>query len=289
MEHKELKGKLVSFITSDRLELQGFISESKPHNKKIIIHIHGMTGDFSRHPFTWHLAQLLKGSQYDLFTSNTRGYGIKTRFYFGKNKKVIGTAFEKFEESALDVGAAIKEAEKLGYDEIILSGHSTGCQKIAYYQAKMHNKKVKALILNAPADDFNHAIKKLGKEFPKAIKIAKKLAKSGKGNTVLNKYAGDYTAKRFLSYADPKNPEAEAFNYSGKLKQFSKIRQPMLAIFGSKEPPTDKTPKQMLAKLQERTKADMFLTAEIRGADHSFIGKEKEACKVILDFLRLID
>jgi alpha/beta superfamily hydrolase len=97
-----------------------------------------------------------------------------------------------------------------------------------------------------------------------------------------------YSAKRFLSYADPKNSEAQAFNYGGKLSLFSSIKIPMLAVFGSKETKTDKAPTQMLKVLEEKSRSELLVTKEIKGADHPFVGYEDETAKAVLDFLKLV-
>ncbi|MEI7961630.1 MAG: alpha/beta fold hydrolase [archaeon] len=287
MENSELNGKLVYFKATDGLELQGFISESKQHNKKIIIHIHGMQGDFVRIPLHWELAKQLKGSDFDFFPINTRGSGLKTRFYKKSKKMYLGTGFENFEESYYDIEGAIKETEKLGYKQIILSGHSTGCQKIIYYQSKRQNKKVKGLILLGAGDDYNLAKKQHGKKFDSTVKLAKKLVAKKKGFEVKPEF-GEFCAKRYLSFADTKNPESKIVDYFGKLELFSKIKEPMLAIFGTQDNAVIDTPKESLKKLRGRTKSDFFITAQINGAKHSFMGKEKETCKVIQTFLKQI-
>jgi len=288
MAIKKLLGELIEFKTKDNLTQYGFLKKSKQGNKKLIIHVHGMCGDFFRFPLTWILSKEIEKTDKDLFVINTRGAGLITRFYKGKQKKLIGTANEKFEESIIDIDAAIKTGKELGYKEFILSGHSTGCQKITYYQAKKKNKQVKALLLLAPGDDYNLAKTKLKKKFSKAVAIAKQMAAKGKSNEQMPKWVTPYSAKRFLSYADTKNTECQLFNYSGKLKIFSSIKEPTLAVFGSKETRTDKTPKEMLKALQEKSSSSMLVTAEIKGAKHSFKGFEKQTSKIISNFLKLI-
>jgi alpha-beta hydrolase superfamily lysophospholipase len=277
---------LIKFKTKDGLMLDGFISKSRPKNKKLIIHLHGMTGDFFRGFFlpTW--IRKLNGTKYDLFSINTRGYGLITKFYCGKEKKLIGTAHEKIEETIYDIDAAIKTGKKLGYKEFILAGHSTGCQKVTYYQSKKKNKKVKALLLLSPCDDYN--LEKVRIDYQKALHIAKKMVANGKGNDILPKEISNYSAKSYLSFADPKNVEAQLFNYSGKLKHFSNIKVPILALFGGKDAFADKNAKEMLEVLRKKTKSKLFVTSIIPNAIHVYSGKEKEVAKVIADFLRVI-
>ncbi len=277
---------LVKFKTKDGLLLDGFVSKSKPNNKKIIIHIHGMTGDFFRGGFIFQLSRQLKGTPFDLFSINTRGYGLITKFYCGKKRKRIGTAREKIIESIYDIDGAIKEATKMGYKEFVLSGHSTGCQKVALYQSKKQSKKVKALLLLSPCDDYN--LEKIKPTYKKSLGIAKKMVSTGKGNDILPSWISNYSAKRYLSFADPKNLEAQLFNYNGKLKHFSNVKQPILALFGGKDYFADKNGKESLATLRKKTKSVLMETIIISGAIHIYTGKEKEVSKAITTFLKMI-
>jgi len=279
---------MITYKSKEGFNLHGALYKSKKGNKQVIIHQHGMIGNFFGFPLINEEIKFLKGSAYDLFSTNNRGFGTVSNFYYKKKKVKIGTALEKFEDCIKDVNSAIESMRALGYTEFILQGHSTGCQKVAYYQAKTNNPKVKALILLAPVDDYNLAKTNLGKKFMKAVLFAKKMVKMKKGGELTPKWISYYSAKRFLSYADPKNAEAQLFNYSGKLKLFSNIKVPVLAIFGSKERKTDKIPTQMLKVLEEKSRSNLLITKEIKGADHPFIGYEKETAKAVLDFLRLI-
>ncbi|MEK6959093.1 MAG: alpha/beta fold hydrolase [archaeon] len=279
-------GKLVTFTTKDHFRLHGFLFKSKGKNKRLLIHQHGMTGNF----FTWKVLQMLSknlnDTGTDLFSANNRGFGFITSFYKENgNRKKIGSALEKFEDCLKDIEAAIEAGRKMGYKEFVLSGHSTGCQKIAHYMYKKKNPRVKALLLLAPADDYNLQMTRQGKRFPEAIKIAKEEAR--KENGTLPKWIHDFSPKRYLSVADLKNAEARLFDYSGEMKEFSKIRVPMLAIFGSKETPTQIKPKKMLEILGEKSKT-LLVTAEIKGANHGFTKKEKELCNCITLFLKII-
>ncbi len=287
MNTQTIRGELIRFNTADGLALHGFLTKSRAKNTTLIIHQHGMTGEFARSPLHWEYAKSLSGTKFDLMLANNRGTGIKTKFYKGKKKIYIGTAFEDFKDCIKDTEAMIRTAKALGYKEIILSGHSTGCQKSVYYQAKKQNPFVKALVLLGPGDDYTLARKRMGKDFEKAVKLAKKLAKSKKGDT-LNPLFGEFSAKRFLSYADLKNPEGKIFNYGGKFEDFSKIKQPIIAIFGSKDETAVEKTKTALEKLRKSSKSRMLITAEIEGAAHNFNEYEKETCEAIKGFLELL-
>ncbi|MFA6268237.1 MAG: DUF1749 domain-containing protein [archaeon] len=288
METLKLQGELIEFTTKDGVTLNGFIQKSKPNNKSIVIHQHGLSGNFYYSTLAFDLPLGLTGTKYDFFSSNNRGSGLITRFKTKQGKKTIGTAFEKFEDCVFDIDAAIKVAQERGYKEIVLSGQSTGCQKIAYYQSKTQSKKIKALLLLAPGDDYNSQKMELGKKFVKVIKLAKKMVATKKGNSFLPPLGYLFTAKRYLSNAGEKSNEAQLFNYAGKLNLFSKIKIPMLAMFGSKEKYLERTPAEALQKLREVTKSKKLITVEVAGANHQFQGYEDEAVENIIAFLNTL-
>lgn len=280
-----IAGKLVGFPTKDGVFLQGFLIPAKD-SKKIVIHIPGMGSNFYDDSRLPHLANQITKAGYSFLSVNNRGHDVIADIPNTKNKWIKGgTAFEKFEDSIKDIRASIDFASKVGYKKIILSGHSTGCQKIAYYKSKTNDKHVKGIVFIAPADDYNYIKKELGKTFNKVLNKARKLNKKDllppemvKGNFL--------SAKRFLSVSDLKNMEAKIFNYDSDLDLFSKIRCPILAVFGSKEQYRLKPVQEYFKILQKNTSSPKFDSLLIKNANHSFIGKEKELAKKVANWVR---
>lgn len=171
--------------------------------------------------------------------------------------------------------------------EIFLEGRSIGSQKIAYYQYKKKDKKVKGLVLLAPADDYNVRKRELGRKFQNAVKLANKLYKKDKNTEMPQKYSGlNFSISRFLSFADLRFVEARLFNYeSQKLKEFSKIKTPILAIFGSKDDSLVKSAKKYMEILERDTNSKSFNWFVVKNADHGFTGKEDQTAKIVVDWL----
>ena len=284
-----MEGEIVKYESGDGFILHGFLTRSKKENDSVIINVFGMTGDFfgsDRYPA---FASTLKNTGVDFFSSNNRGLGSSFEF---DNKdgtsKYIGTAKENFEECMFDIGGAIKAMKKMGYANIILQGHSTGCQKIAYYQYKKQDKSVKGLILLALADDYNLAKKALGKKFEKAVLYSRNMVKKGRGEEFAPTWFTYYNYRRFLSYADSKNVEARLFDYDSKMLEFSSIKCPVLAIFGSDEEHRAKPIKKYMEILSKRTGSKMFDWIIVKGADHSFHGKEAELATVVKNWAEAV-
>ena len=279
---------LVTFKSTDGFELNGALKKGKHKNNKLIIHLHGMTGNFYGGEMTQELINGFTNTNFDILSINNRGHEITSRIYSKKNKMLAGTAFEIFEDCIKDIDGAIKIGKKLGYKKFILSGHSTGCQKVTYYQSKKINNGVIALILLAPADDYTSTKIGLGKRFDKSVEIAKKLVAKGEGDKLLPIWISRYSAKRYLSYTDSKNTESQLFNYNGRLKHFSNIQVPILAVFGENDKYLTGPAKETFLKLKKVTKSILLETIIIKNTDHPFRQKEKELVNTIKQFLKLL-
>lgn len=267
------EGKLVSFPTTDRFHMHGFLIAPKKA-RTCIVSVHGMTGNF--YGYLKSLEPIIKkvnGQGIGYFSINTRGhdYVSSLRSINRKRKrKRGGTRYERFDECVADISGALNALQKLGYKNFILMGHSTGCQKVTYYQYKKKDRRIRGIIILAPADDYNLDKKRFGRKFPIAARKCKALVRKRKGDTMADWIPLGFSAQRFLSVADPTKPEARTFNYDGQLREFSSVREPILAVFGSKEQFTVKPVKKCLEILAKKSRSRAYSMAIIKGADHSF-------------------
>ena len=265
-----IRGELVSFATDDKIPLHGFLVRND--RKRCIINIHGMGGNFYSSSKTKYLAQL---KEFSMFSINTRGHDeiSSTKKVNGKKWIYTGTGTEKFEECVYDIKAAINVLWEMGFRSIVLMGHSTGCQKIAYYQYKRNDKRVKALVLLAPADDYG--LRKAEKNFKETVALAHRLEKEGKGKVPVAEL-GFFSSRRIMSVSDTKNAESRMFYYDGKLSEFSRIKAPICAVFGSGEEYRDRPVADYLDILSRKTNSRNYRSIIIDGADHSFHGYERK-------------
>src|SRR3989344_4152862 len=250
-----MKGELVNFFTSDGLRLYGFLSETK--GTAGIIYLHGMTGNFYWRDFISTLSDVVAKNKIMLLTFGNRGAGVISKFYTPKSKsKIFGTNLEKFEDCIKDIDAAISFLGKYGCKKIFLVGHSTGCQKSAYYMAKTNDNRVAGIVLLAPADDYGLYKKKFGNKMKKLLQVSRKMISEGKGNELMPKYSEEipYSAQRLNSVVDLKRAEARVFNYETALEFVKKIRAPMLAVFGTKEEHAVIAPRKMLDMIKAAAK-----------------------------------
>jgi alpha-beta hydrolase superfamily lysophospholipase len=284
---EKLTGELLQFDATDGIGLNGFLVHSGRKTRNVLIHVAGMTGNFYRSKFHWELAKAIKGRGFDLFLTGTRGDNNITGFYkCGKEDRAyIGTSYEVVTECVFDIEGAIRALRKLGYTNFALSGHSTGCQKVTYYQSKKKNRQVNAIVLLAPADDHNFEKKKLGKKYMKTVKLAQQMVRRGRGDELTPACITHYSWKRFLSYALPQNTEARLFNYDGALREFAGITVPVLVVFGSKEEYAAKPIKEYGKILAARTNSKRFTFISVPDANHSYHHKEDKVAKLVFSWL----
>ncbi|MBI4144432.1 alpha/beta fold hydrolase [Candidatus Woesearchaeota archaeon] len=281
-----ISGLLVEFSAADGILLHGFLEKPKKRTNTCIIYIHGMGGNFYKHALVKKISKTAVSRNFAFFSMNTRGHDALAKSHSVKGgKKNIGTNLEVFEHCIRDIKGAINALKKLGFSSFILAGHSTGCQKVTYYQYKTKDRRVKALVLLAPADDFNIQKKSSAKKFSKVVKLAEALVKKRKPEVVLDVFDG-FSAQRFLSIASPKRVESRLFNYDSKLKEFSSITVPVYACFGSKEEYATKPVKTLLSILARKTNSVFFTPVVVKNANHGFNHHEEELARSVLKWLK---
>jgi len=291
----DIQGELITYHATDGIELQGFLVKSKRRTGKVVVHIHGLTGSFFKNATVKRMIPYYLSSGYDFFLINTRGHGTITPMYRVKGKKVkrieIGTALEKFEDCVKDLRGVVNFIRKRGYKKIILQGHSTGCQKVTYYTYKTKGRRISAVVLLAPADDYNVAKKQLKRKWKYAVNFAKKMLKKKSKELMPTQMINNkrLSAWRFLSTNDLSNIEARVFNYELKnLREFSGMTLPVMVIFGTKEQYKTKPVRIYLQKLERLTRSKKFLAVEIPDANHDFRKHEAETAKAIIEWLNKV-
>ena len=279
---KIFNSKLIKFTAADGIRLEGVLLGHS--TKCCVVFVHGMNGNFykSEIPFSISL-----GNKFSVFSINTRGHDILTtiRTSNGKQKSIAGTGAEVFEDCIKDIKGAVDFLETIGFKNIILSGHSTGCQKIVHYMYKKRDKRISGIVLFAPADDYSINKKQLGSAFKGFSSKLNRFKIKKDVDTPLNKY-GFFTLRRMFSAYKLESEEANIFYYDGKLYEFSKLKIPILAIFGSKEEYKDRNVKEYMKILKDKTSSEYFEGVVIKGATHSFYGYEYELLNSINKWLR---
>ena len=288
---------IVSFTASDNLILYGALYPSKSKSKNAILYLHGLGGAFYGATVE-SLARYANPKGISVFSIQQRGsYIIESFSYKGSSKTLTaGSAMEKFEDSEKDISGAIRFLKSMGYASIILAGKSTGCQKAIYYMHKSHDKSVKGVALLSPVDDRNFDIKNHGgiKRFEAHLRLAQKLARKDPEammpKDIMPPGQEIISASRFISTAARSMAEGRLLDYSlSRLKEFSEINVPVLAIFGSMDE-LMVMPVQKAIDILRRNCSSTFSSHIVQGAGHSLFTQNGFPSKtVVLWALKTID
>ena len=281
----------IRITTEDKLILQGLVYKPDKKTDKALIHIHGMAGNFYENRFLDAMAKEITDNGFVFLVINTRGHDIIADFPLAGDKedfKRIGNAYEKFEECIFDIKSAVVYLEQNKYTEIALCGHSLGANKVAYYVAETHDSRINKLIFMSPPDMVGLAEKEPDHE--NLLKLAKKMCFEGKGEELMPNIVWDgyYLSASTYVNLNSRDYPVDIFNTYDKNKPslLSEIRIPTLAIFGEKDDASILPQAQALAVIKSKaTNSPSFDTEIIKGANHSYFGKEKEMAKVIVDWL----
>ena len=292
-----MKTSLYRIITKDNLELVGLLYEPEIKTEKILVHVHGMAGNFYENKFIDYIAQTLTNNSIALFVCNNRGAEyLKDIVKVENNERKIvrvGETYDKFEDCTLDIEAGINFVESLGYSKIHLSGHSLGSPKIAYYFTKTNDVRLSSMIFLSPADMLGLA--RADKEiFKQNIEEAESLIREGKDDELLSRQVWDeypISAKSYISlFTD--DSKASIFNFynpEDKFETLRKITCPVLAIAGNKDDalviPTDEAMKRISKVLINNKRVE---TKILGNADHLYNNYEQDLANTITSWIQKI-
>lgn len=220
--------KFVETKTKDDLILQGLLAEPKNKTDSVILHIHGMSGNFWENGFIKNMLEDYPKNNFAFLTVETRGSELLRWFETSDgDKRLLGNSYEIFEESIYDLEAWINFLKSKGYKNIHLQGHSLGCSKIAYYQKMKKDSSIKSLLFISPADMMGLLVTPgYKKEYDKFLKEAKELIKKGKENELLSDIHWGFarqSAKSFVNFSF-ENDNLAIFNYYNQERGFDTIK-----------------------------------------------------------------
>src|SRR6266852_9089079 len=282
---------IVKVKTTDGLTLHGILTEPVKPSKTILVHLHGCGGNFYGNSYF----ELLTNAVIDLgiayLATNNRGSGV---YELEEGTVPHGVSLEKFEDCVLDIDAWIEFARSLGYENILLEGHSYRTEKSVYYMNKGKNRdRVKGIILFSCSDNVGYQMKYEKEHRKNYMEEAKELMNKGEPHRLLhdlNAYCGEFpiSAQTYVTTFTEDSADAMAIPFrKGKdLVFFQNIRVPILGVISDNEDGeyTILPIKEAVELLKSENKlAEAYI---IEGTDHVFTGKEKELVDVVTDFLK---
>jgi len=307
-----MKGEFCRFETSDGLELQGFWSAPGRKTATALVHVHGWDGNFYENRFIEHACRAALANGMAFFTFNNRGHDyIADLLRPAKSDYVqLGGVYEKMADSALDIDAAIAFCRRRGIRRVVLQGHSHGAVKAGHYVSRAglgHDtncrnnsfmsraggmSRIAGLVLLSPSDDLGLIRQQLGKRYPVALRLVRKLVAKGQGRTLMPGWANEYpvSAQTFLDCFGPDSITA-MFNVSRtdrkEFPELASIKAPVLLAVGTEKEafvgPARDYVKNIAFLLDS---AESFAGYVIEGAPHNYLGHERELGKVLAKWLK---
>ena len=260
--------------------------------KRVIIFVHGLfSSAFSSSLVS--IVNALIDDETAAITFSNRGHDtvadVKQRVGMERKYHRFGTAHEVFEDCIDDIEGAMRVARKEGAKNIYLAGHSTGCQKIAYFTSKARNKP-RGLILLGPLSDYASERKK--PKLRHAAALAKRMVKAEKSHELLPEDAWSHyvDAQRFLSLYAADSVE-EIFSYSQpnkRPKTYQSIQIPVLALFAGDDEYAERPARKLVEWFKENSQSKKFEAKIIERVGHSFSGGEEQVVLAIYKWIKNI-
>ena len=287
-----MKQELVRINSIDNIEQPGILYSPNNDTNKIVIHVHGLNGNFYENRFLDTIAKSYTDNNYAFLTFNNRGRDFITELLKGDDFTIIGGSLERFKDCILDIDGIVNWVKNKGYNEIILEGHSYGCNKVLYYYNHKKSDNIKKIVLLAPCDIPSEGKKFLSKEeYDKAKSDSTRLVQEGKesdlidfsvmanGKIAAGTYYYDFLPggeNDFIRYVDGANGKSEILN---------SIDIPTLIIFGDVDECVLTQPIEIVEEYLTNNINDCNIQI-IEGADHSYAGRYENLGKVIKENMK---
>ncbi len=286
--------------TKDNLNLQAIHWKSSSKDTCIVC-IHGMSGNIIENYFAEILGEEFSKNNYGFIYGHNRGYNhindIKTSKISkdgGNETKRIGTTYERFEKSIFDIDLWVKKAKNLGYKNVVLMGHSLGCNKVIHYLSKKKCRGISKVILASPPDMVGLA--KLEKYQPNYIEMlneAKNNIRNNNPRKILSSILWDWyylSSQTFLDLFEDNCPadNLPLLRSPNKFNELSNINIPIFALLGEYDDIIIKSLDDDLKQIKNKAiSCPYFENKILEGANHVYGNKEKELSKLLLKWLKI--
>lgn len=284
-------GHLVSATTADELILHAFFVPSSPDRPAVML-VHGLTANFYRLPYVHTLAEALHRAGYAFLTVNTRGHDIMATVYSTDPDRSarVGSAYERFEHSLLDLRAWLDWLEERSFSRVVLLGHSLGAAKAAFYAARTGDPRLAAVGLLSPAD-LTVVRRQEGEAFEEVVAWAQEQVAAGRPTALFVPPTPEYTPMSAATILDLFGPDAPAhiFRFSAPDQPWPcvpDIAVPLLALLGTEGEYVAGAPQDALDALVRQARRAPSCTARLLpGVRHNYRGHETLVTSVILTWL----
>ena len=280
----------VYFKSIDNLNMIGLLHLPEKDKKvdTVVISMHGITSNCLKYREDV-LAQMFTDIGVAYFAFNNRGHDIINTYdkITDDDMHFYGSGAENIYDSYYDIKAAILYMQRMGYNNIILQGHSMGCTKVVYsYNEFIENHEdsildsIKGVVLLSMVDIPTALKKILDKSYKKVISYLQLLKKKGKGDRliILDANTPPIKPNTILNYVE--NNKKIDFSRFGdskySFKELNNIKVPLFMRWGNIKELIFQEPKELVEFMNEKIKKEDKDISYIKGANHNYTGKEEE-------------
>jgi pimeloyl-ACP methyl ester carboxylesterase len=297
--------RLLTFRSTDGLALPGLLYEPARRSTEAALFLHG-NGDSSvfysgtrTNAFGEEMAR--RGLAFFAF-DNRGAHLIKTlgrKTPRRRESLLLGMAYETIRDCVHDIDGALAAVRAAGYRRVHLIGHSTGANKICVYNRRKPRNGISRVVLLAPGDDVGIYYDRLGpRRFANALARAKERTGQGRGAELASRSLSPFPISwaSLLDTIDPDGdynvfPFLEAMrglqlSQRPLFRDYRRLRKPALVLFGENDEYCFGEVARCAELLRVHSAAPRRSRVHILPeADHCFHGKEREAGRIMAEFL----
>lgn len=275
---------IVWITTDDGISHSGVvIRPTGEANGTVVTWMHGFTGHFSE-PHQIRIGRYLAERGYTFVSGDNRGkhFGASLGEYEGP-LRMGGAWWELASESWIDIKSWIDyAATAFAPQRLVLAGHSYGAVKVTWYQGTRQDSRLAGLISASGPVRPPSKRPELGGE---ALALAKRMVAEGRGLDLLpfgsTGRPGSLSAQTVVDRAQSL---VDTYGMEGGDSPLGKIRCPVLAILGTKEPAIG-APEDLETLKRNARSAASADTALIEGANHLYVDREEVVAEAIYGWL----
>jgi len=280
---------LVYVRTSDDVVDAGMLFTSPDHSKPLaVIWVHGWGANFYLPSYVG-IGRALAVHGFTTVSVNTRMHDIaNVEKYTLTGKRVRGGGYWGVtSEDARDIAAWIDYVQQLGYNRVILVGHSAGWASVARYEADSQDTRVVGLVLASPGMGGPQQAD------PQLLAQAKKLVDEGTGDDLIrlphHSYPSFVSAATYLDIANTPRQDQDFFGTQTPDAAISKVTCPVLAFYGSKgDIGSEKDLALLTSSVQKLAHYPASVnTAMITNGNHEYVGEEAQVAQVISNWIEI--
>jgi pimeloyl-ACP methyl ester carboxylesterase len=255
---------LINVLTGDDLVHTGALFSPQTAARPLaLLWVHGGGQNFY-YPTYQLIGAATSACGYAFLSANTRGHDQNSRW-------------DRFESSALDLVAWIDCLGALGYQQVVLIGHSFGGYRVASYQAERQDTRVRGLII-ASTPVRKRSFFSQRPHYQERLEVAERMLAEGQGDQYMP-MEYPQTAVSFVSFD---RAQMDLYGLEGSESLLSRAGCPVLAWFGTegREPSIGTAADLQLARAS-LPQGFPFETVLLKGSDHMYRGHEEEVAATI--------